>query len=316
MGISTAPGGYHACMEKIFGDLQFVVVYIDDILVFSHSAERHLEHFHVVSERLGKYHVTFNGKKCHILRDSVDYLGVILTAQCIQPQAKKIQAIQRIAVPMNRKELRLFLGMINYNRDMVPNKTTLSAPLNRFKNSKVPFTWLQRDTDAFNAIKKVFAKAVLLAFPDFEKPFLVFADASGKQVGGIIMQQIYILACYSRILSKHQINYKTMKQDLLSIVSLFREHRTMLLVHTVHKTLIYPTETSLRIKRWKLLLSEYRLSLRYIKGAKNIGADAFSRMKFEVEQQQSLNDEIYATSEEPERAMHGPVIRDHQTRIL
>ncbi|POM74152.1 Gag/polymerase/env Polyprotein [Phytophthora palmivora] len=233
MGISTASGGYQPCMEKIFGDLQFVVVYIDDILVFSYSAERHLEHFQVVSERLGKYHVTFNGKKCHILRDSVDYLGITLTVQGIQPQAKKIHAIQQIAVPKNRKELRLFLGMINYNRDMVPNKTTLCAPLNRFKNSKVPFTWLQRDTDAFNAIEKVFAKAVLLAFPDFEKPFHVYADASGKQLGDIIMQQIYILACYSRTLSKHQINYKTMEQDLLSIVSLFREYRTMLLGSTL-----------------------------------------------------------------------------------
>ena len=85
MGISTAPDKYQACMEKIFGDLAFVVVYLDDILVSSDSEETHLEHLHIVFKRLTKYDVTLNGKKCHVLRQSVDYLGFTLTSQEIQP---------------------------------------------------------------------------------------------------------------------------------------------------------------------------------------------------------------------------------------
>jgi cleavage and polyadenylation specificity factor subunit 1 len=319
MGISTAPDEYQACMEKIFGDLPFVVVYLDDLLVFSKSEEEHLEHLRIVFERLEKYDVTLNGKKCHILRKSVDYLGFTLTEAGIHPQQKKIQAIQQIAVPKNRKELRRFLGMINYYRDMVPNKAALCARLNRFTSPKVPFTWLQSDTDAFHAVQKAFAEAVLLAFPDFELPFHVYADASGKQLGGIVMQQNQILACYSRTLNKHQLNYTTMELELLSIVELLREYRTMLLgfdvvVHTDHKNLIYPTETSLRVKRWKLLLAEYRLTLHYIQGARNVGADAFSRMRFEIAEQTSLMEEICATTEEPQCVMQGSVIRDHQEK--
>ncbi|POM80135.1 Gag-pol fusion protein [Phytophthora palmivora] len=178
MGICTAPDEYQACMERILGDLTFVVVYLDDILVFSQDEDEHLEHLHIVFKRLKKYGVSLNGKKCHILRKEVDYLGYTLSAEGIKPQAKKIQAIQKIAVPRNRKELRRFLGMINYYRDMVPNKTTLCKPLHRFTSSKVPFTWLSSDTEAFRAIQRAFAEAVLLAFPDFEKPFHLYADAT------------------------------------------------------------------------------------------------------------------------------------------
>lgn len=317
MGISTAPDEYQACMERIFGDLEFVVVYLDDILVFSASAEEHLEHLHIVFKRLATFGVSLNGKKCHVLRKEVDYLGYTLSAEGVRPQAKKIQAIQRIAVPSSRKELRRFLGMINYYRDMVPNKTTLCKPLHRLTSSKVPFTWLSSDTEAFRAIQRAFAEAVLLSFPDFEKPFDVYADASGTQLGGLIMQGVKILACYSRSLNKHQLNYTTMELELLSVVELLKEYRTMLLgfpvvVHTDHKNLIFPTETSLRVKRWKLLLSEYRMTMHYIKGVKNVGADAFSRMRFAIGNDAALVDEIYATNERTECVMDGPVIREHQ----
>ncbi|KAJ0408806.1 hypothetical protein P43SY_000702 [Pythium insidiosum] len=318
MGISTAPDEYQACMERIFGDLPFVVVYLDDLLVFSGSENEHLGHLKIVFERLEQYDVTLNGKKCHILRTSVDYLGYTLTADGIQPQEKKIQAIQKIAIPRSRKELRRFLGMINYYRDMVPNKAALCASLNRLTSTKVPFTWLPSDTDAFRAIQKAFAQAVLLAFPDFDKPFHVFADASGRQIGGIITQDSKILACFSRSLNKHQVNYTVMELELLSIVELLREYRTMLLgfeivVHTDHKNLIYPTETSLRVKRWKLLLAEYRLTLHYIKGEANVGADAFSRMRFEQAATRNVCEELYSsTLDENICPFHGPTLRRHQ----
>ncbi|KAG3180011.1 hypothetical protein PC128_g15733 [Phytophthora cactorum] len=114
------------------------------------------------------------------------------------------------------------------------------------------------------------------------------------------MQQKSILACYSRSLNKYQIDYTTVELGPLSIVSLLREYRTLLLgfdviVHTNHKSLVYPTDTNLD-------------------GAKNIRADVFSRMKFESEQQQTLDEEIYAETDEPECVMHGPVIRDHQDK--
>ncbi|GMF42177.1 unnamed protein product [Phytophthora fragariaefolia] len=319
MGTSTAPDEYQACMETSFGDLDFVVVYLDDILVFFQSENKHLEHLRILFDRHTKYGVTLNGKKCHVLRNEVDYLGYTLSAAGIKSQAKQIQAIQKIAVPRNRKELRHFLGMINYYRDMVPNKTTLCKPLNRLTSSKVPFTWLPSDTKAFRDIQRTFAVAVLLSFPEFEQPFHIYADASGTQPGGINIQGSKILACYSRSLNMHQDNYTTREMELLSIVVLLWDYRTMLLgfrvvIYTDPKNMIYPTETSLRVKRWKLLLSEYRLSIQYIKGVKNIGADAFSRMRFDTGAgtERDLVGEIYATTAQPDCVMHGPVLSEYQ----
>ena len=106
-----------------------------------------------------------------------------------------------------------------------------------------------------------------------------------------------------------------MELELLSIVELLREYRTMLLgfsvvVHTDHKNLIYPNETSLRVKRWKLLLSEYRLTMNYIRGEKNIGDDAFSRMRFANIKGPSINDEVYTLNTTPECVMHRTVPRE------
>ena len=108
---------------------------------------------------------------------------------------------------------------------MVPTKTALCQPLHRLTSAKIPFTCLSSDTDAFRAIQRAFAEAVLLSFPDSDKVFQLYADASGTQLGGIIMQESTISACYSRALTKHQINYTTMELGLISIVETLLEYR-------------------------------------------------------------------------------------------
>ena len=214
MGVSTAPDEYQACMEKIFGDLPFVIVYLDDLLVFSKTEEEHLQHLRIVFQRLEEYDVTLNGKKCHILRKKVDYLGFVLTPEGIKPQEKKIDAILQLTEPRNKRQLRKFIGMLNYYRDMIPGKASLCAPLNKLTSKNVPFTWTNVHKEAFKKTKRAFAQAVLLSFPDFEKPFDVYADASGLQLGGIIMQDAKIIACYSRTLSKAQQNYTTFARSV------------------------------------------------------------------------------------------------------
>ncbi|KAG3059970.1 hypothetical protein PI124_g23063 [Phytophthora idaei] len=186
---------------------------------------------------------------------------------------------------------------------------TLCKPLHRVTSAKVPVTWLPSDAKAFRAIQRGFVEAVLLSFPDFEKPFDVYADASGIQLGGPIIQGVKILACYSRSPNKHLVNYTTMELEFLSIVEFLS---FLVVVRTDHKNLIYPTEMSLWVERWKLLLSEYRLTMNYIKGVKNVGADALSCMRFAMSDGAALNDEIDATSEQSECVMHGPVISQHQ----
>ncbi|KAG6603064.1 Pol Polyprotein [Phytophthora cinnamomi] len=224
MGISTAPDEYQACMERILGDLDFVIVYLDDILIFSENPVEHLEHLRI-------------------------------------------------------------------------------------------FTWTPEDSAAFRSIKEALARSVWLAFPDYSRRFHVFADASGHQIGGVIVQGRRILACFSRSMTDTQKKYSTMEWELLSVVEILKEYRTMLLgfpvvIHTDHKNLLFPRETSLRVKRWKLLLEEYRLEVVYIPGSQNIGADAFSRLRYDFVKQ--VSEEELCAVEEEEVAIDGAVVKKHQ----
>ncbi|POM64725.1 LOW QUALITY PROTEIN: Retrovirus Polyprotein [Phytophthora palmivora] len=313
MGISTAPDEYQAGMAKILGDFDFVIVYLDDILIFSKSAKDHLEHLRSAQDV--QRHTQW--EKCHIFCKTVEYLGFTLSAAGIQPQEKKIRAITRIAAPRNKKQLRRFLGMVNYYRETVAGKSALLKPLTRITPPKAAFVWTSIENEAFEGVKKVLASAVLLSFSDFTKPFEIYADASGKQLGGLIQQDRKLIACYSRSLTPAQQNYTTTDLELLSVVEILKEYRTMLLgfpiiVHTDHKNLIYPTETSLQIKRWKLLLAEYRLTCQYIQEKVNIGADAFSRMELEIELKNlEIEDEtIYI--EPVDCVVEGRHIKQHQ----
>ncbi|GMF28721.1 unnamed protein product [Phytophthora fragariaefolia] len=316
MGISTAPDEYEACMERILGDLPFVIVYLDDILIFSENENDHLEHLRIVFERLRQHDVTLNAKKCRILRESVDYLGFTLTPSGIQPQSKKVDAIQQIAEPSSKKELRRFLGMISYYREMVPNKSALAARLNRLTSKNVPFVWTPEDGEAFRNIKTAPARNVWLAFPDCSRNFHVFADTSGCQIGGVIVQGKRVIACFSRSVTDAQRKYSTMEWELLSVVEILKEYRTMLrgfpvVIHTDHKNLLHPQENSLRVKRWKLLLEGYRLTVQYIPRPQNIGADAFSRLRYD-HVEQVTEEKLYATEEEKEVAIDGAVMKKHQ----
>ncbi|POM62803.1 Retrotransposable element [Phytophthora palmivora] len=155
MGILTAPDKYQSSME-----CTFVIVYLDDIFIFSETESDHLKHLRMVFQRLREYDVTLNASKCHISRDSVDYLGFALTPNGIQPQSKKKEDIQQTSKPRNKNGLRRFLGMILYYREMMPNKSALTAKLYQLTSKNVPFVWAPEAASDFQDIKTSFARNV------------------------------------------------------------------------------------------------------------------------------------------------------------
>ena len=315
MGISTSPDEYQSCMMKVLGGFhEFIEVYLDDILVYSETFEDHLNHLKLLFVQLSKYGITLNLKKCKILKEEINYLGFSLTKEGIKPQSKKVDAILKIKTPTTKKQVRRFLGMVTYYREMIKDKAALCAPLNKLTSKNSKFLWEKKENDSFLKIKKALSEAILLNYPDYNKVFDIYADDSGKQIGGLIRQEEKILACFSRSLSNSQRNYTTMELELLSIIEILKEYRTMLLgfpiiVHTDHKNLIYPKETSLRIKRWKLILQDYNITMKYIMGKKNIGADIFSRIEYENEIKTANKESLF---EDSEFLLHGKVIKKYQ----
>ena len=140
------------------------------------------------------------------------------------PQNKKILAILALAPPSNHKQLRSFLGFINYYKKLWYHRSSILAPLTSISSSKTKFVWGPEQQKAFIQIRNTIARQVLLRYPDFTQPFDIYTDASNDQIGGVISQNGHPIAFYSRKLSKSQQNYTTMEKELLSIVETSQQY--------------------------------------------------------------------------------------------
>ena len=285
MGIKNSPDIFQAIMQGLMADLEYVRAYIDDILIISNGTfEDHMRKVSEVLARLEKAGFMVNLRKSFFALDKVEYLGFWLTRDGIQPQPKKVEAIQRLQPPKTKRQLRHFLGMVNYYRDMWRRRSHLLAPLTAMCSAKAKFIWGKDQQKAFEDIKKVVSRETMLAFPDFNKPFHVYTDASDYQLGAVIMQDDKPLAFYSRKMNGAQRRYTTGEQELLSIVETLKEYRNILLgqkiiIHTDHQNILYNKMASDRIVRWRLLLEEFGPEFRHVAGKDNVIADALSRLE-------------------------------------
>ncbi len=188
-----------------------------------------------------------------------------------------------IQSPNNRKELRRFIGMINFYRDMWRKRAEVLAPLTALCSTKVKFEWTLKHEKAFKEIKQIITKEVMLSYPDFNKPFEIYTDASQVQLGSVISQENRPIAFYSRKLSPAQTRYTTIEKELLAIVETLKEYKNILLgqkikIYTDHMNLTYKKYTSDRVMRWRLIIEEFGPELIYVQGQKNIIADSLSRL--------------------------------------
>ncbi len=284
MGIKVAVDVFQEVMTELFSDLDYVRVYLDDILIVDNgSLEDHMHKVSICLGRLEKAGFKANVRKSLFAVEELEYLGFWLTRTGIQPQPKKVEAISRLTPPKTTKQLRRFLGMVNFYRDMWKGRSHILAPLTELASNKKPFQWKEEQQKAFELIKKIMGRETLLSFPDFSKPFHIYADASDYQLGSVIMQDEKPLAFYSRKLNSAQRNYTTGEQELLSIVETLKEFKNILLgqriiVHTDHKNLLYKNLSTERLSRWRMLVEEYDVEFVHIKGVDNVVADGLSRL--------------------------------------
>ena len=261
-----------------------------------------------------------NAAKSSFFANQMEYLGFWLTRNGITPVKKKVEAILKMKEPSNRKELKRFVGMINFYRDMWRHRSHILAPLARLTSKKTKWEWTNEHTSAFKAMKESIARDVILAYPDFSKKFTIFTDASDFQLGAVIMQENKPLAFYSRKLTATQQKYTTTEREMLSIVETLREFRNILLgyeieIWTDHKNLTFETITSDRVHRWMMYVAEFGPEIKYIKGKANIVADTLSRIAIDVPDEKSEGREGSARNQkigQPENEVV-PIINSIQT---
>ncbi len=304
MGLCNSADIFQERMSELMEGLEYVRAYIDDVLLTTCSNwQDHINKLDEVFTRLGSVGLKVNAKKSFFGRSATEYLGFWITRTGISPLPKKVEAINNIATPTTQKQLRRFIGMVNYYRDMWIRRSDTLTPLTALCSKNAKWRWTSIEQKAFATMKKIIGRETLLTYPQFNRPFDIYTDASHTQLGAVVMQDNHPVAFYSRKLNPAQTRYTTTERELLSIVETLKEFRNILLgqqinVYTDHKNLTYKNFNTERVMRWRLIIEEFSPNLIYIKGTHNVVADALSRLEIDdsntLPNKESLNTEQFA----------------------
>ncbi len=294
-GLTNAPATFQHFITDILRDFldQFVLVYLDDILIYSDSVAEHKRHVRMVLERLQQHGLHLKPEKCQFHVTETEYLGYIISPGGIRMDPEKVSAIAEWEPPKSIHDLQVFLGFANYYRRFIKNYSKLAQPLTSLlrKETKNPFPLSPEALEAFEFLKTSFTTAPILAMFDPTRQCIMECDASDFAIAGVLSQKdendvLHPIAFYSRKLNPAELNYEIHDKELLAIVQSIQHWRHYLegaqefLVFTDHKNLEYFMSTKVlnrRQSRWKLFLSPYHYQLAYRSGTSMGKPDALSR---------------------------------------
>ena len=309
-GLCNAPGTFQRLMNDVFapfmkGKDRFLIVYLDDIVIFSKTKEEHECHVRQVLDTLRKHKLYTNPKKCIFFREEIDFVGHIVGRGVVKMDPDKISAIRDRMVPKNPTEVRSFLGLANYYRRFIRNFSKIAGPLHDL-TSNAKFEWTEKHDIAFNKLKARLTEEPVLILPDFGKEFKIMTDASNGAIGAVLSQKgndgrEHPIAYASKRLSSTEQRYATRDKELYALVFALKHwrpylHERKFVAETDHQSLTYlrtSRDLTPRLARWNDLIAEYDFEIVYRPGKKNGAADALSRPPTEVltgESGSDLND--------------------------
>ncbi|KXZ40924.1 hypothetical protein GPECTOR_1291g539 [Gonium pectorale] len=298
-GLTNAPATFQRLMNDIFRPFldQFVLVYLDDILIYSRSPEEHAQHLRQVLQLLQQHQLYAKASKCAFGVTQIDFLGHIVSDKGISADPRKIEAISKWPQPRTITDLRSFLGLAQYYRRMVRGFSNTAAPLTNLlaghtgKGSKQVITnWTKEHTQAFEALKTALTTAPVMAAPDPNRPFIVTTDASDYATGGVLSQvqdgTERVIAYESRKLTSAECNYPAHEREMLAVMHCLRVWWHHL--KGPHPVTIWTDNSAVskfktqpllnrRQARWLNELEEYNYTIEHKPGKSNVVADAISR---------------------------------------
>ncbi|WVZ93620.1 hypothetical protein U9M48_039585 [Paspalum notatum var. saurae] len=268
-GLTNASAFFMYMMNSVFmNELdKFVVVFIDDILIYSKNEEEHEEHLRIVLARLREHKLYAKFSKCAFWLREVSFLGHILSEKGVAVDPSKVEDVLNWKQPETVTEIRSFLGLAGYYCCFIKDFSKTAKPMTSLTKKNVKYVWSRNCEGAFQTLKKLLTSAPVLAQPDVTKPFDVYCDASDNGLGCVLMHEGRVIAYASRQLRKHEVNYPTHDLELAVLVHVLKIWRHYLLgntchIYTDHKGLKYiltQPELNMRQQRWLELIKDYDL---------------------------------------------------------
>ncbi|WRX26676.1 Reverse transcriptase domain - like 10 [Theobroma cacao] len=286
-GLTNAPTAFMDLMKRVFHPYldKFVIVFIDDILVYSKNDDEHAVHLRIVLQTLRERQLYAKFSKCEFWLKEVVFLGHVVSGAEIYVDPKKIEAVLQWEQPRTVTEIRSFLGLADYYKRFVQGFSLIATPLTRLTRKGVKYEWDDVCENRFQELKNRLTSAPVLTLLVNGKEFVVYSDASKLGLGCVLMQDEKVIAYASRQLKKHETNYPTHDLELAVVVFALKIWRHYLYGErcrnfTNHKSLKYlltQKELNLRQRRWLELIKDYDLVIDYHPGKANVVADALSR---------------------------------------
>ena len=328
-GITSGSALFQQLMNVLLGDLQYkhLITYIDDVLLYAKDFDEHLQRLVNVLSRLKQANLKLKTKKCHLFTKRVAFLGHIITENGIYPSHEKIIAVKDWPAPVNRKQVRQFLGLASFFRRFVPSFAHIAKPLHHLTSINVKFKWGPEEQSAFTQLKNCLINPPVLANPRFDRGFIIYSDASYAGLGGILTQKDdnddeFVVAYTSRKLKDAEARFSVYEIEMLAIIHAVQEFRcyihgtTFILVTDACPLthLLSQKHPTARNWRWILKLQQYSFTIKHRKGVAHGSVDALSRRPDYVENRQLFKN---TTVNLLERVEISPVeLREWKIKIL
>jgi hypothetical protein len=219
-GLTNAPAYFMNLMNKVFMEEldKFVVVFIDDILVYSKSVEEHEQHLRVVPGKLRAHKLYAKFSKCEFWLEKISFLGHILTAEGVAVDPGKVETVSNWREPTNVSEIRSFLGLAGYYRRFIEGFSKIARPMTKLLKKEKKFNWTESCEKSFQELKRRLTTAPVLTLPDIQRDFVVYCDASRQGLGCVLMQDEKVVVYASRQLKPHEQNYPTHDLEFAAVV--------------------------------------------------------------------------------------------------
>ena len=288
-GVRGGPSSFQRMMNKVLKGLKNVLIFMDDVLIFSDTIEANIELFNEAMRRLREVNLLVQIEKCELLKSEVCYLGFIVNKDEVKPNPEKIRVVKEFPRPKNVKNILQLIGLCSFYRKHIKNFAKVSKPLTKLVDKNNKFQWNDEADTAFETLKKLLTSAPILKHPNWDLPFIIHSDASLWAVGGALLQKInnieYPIAYTSRVLTPVERRYSTYEREMLGILHCIEQfkpyiYNTHFVLYTDHKPLTYSgkIENNRRVLKWKHRLSDMDYEILYKPGKQNFLADCLSRI--------------------------------------